>query len=96
MQNIKHGEVLKQIFQETCEAPAENRLDRSLSGVIRNLAFGKEERKNLKPRHAASWSYQRELLELCEMLQVNPCLEINFKYKKSWNFFFPQNSVLEK
>ena len=98
MQNIKNGEALKQIFQETCEAPVKNRLDRSLSGVIQNLAFGKDERKTLKPKHAASLSYQRKLLELHEMLHVSPHLEINFKHRKSWKlfFFFSQDSILEK
>lgn len=75
-------------FQETFEAPVNNRADRILSGVTENLAFAKEEGKKLKPKHEASLSYQRKLLELHEMLRINPHLEINFRYKKSWNFFF--------
>lgn len=53
---------------------------------MQNLAFGKEERTNVKRNHAAHLSYQRELLELHELLHINPHLEVNFKCKKNWKY----------
>lgn len=71
---IKHGEELKWIFQEPSEASVKNRSDRSLSGAIQNLFFGREERTNLEHSHAANLSYQRELLELHDLLHISPYL----------------------
>lgn len=81
--NVKHGEELKNC-PEPSGASVQNRSDGSLSGAM--LAFSKEERPNLEHNHAAGLRYQRELLELHELLHINPYLEVNFKCKKSWKY----------
>lgn len=91
MLNSDHSEALKQIFQETCEAPVKNRLDKKLSRVIQNHAFSKEEKgkNNLNPNvQPACISKGNCLNFLIVCWCISPHLEVSFKYKESWKSFF--------
>lgn len=82
MPSSDHSEALKQIFQETCEAPVKNKLDKNLSRVIQTRAFSKEKKgkNNLNPNvQLACVTKGNCLNSMIACWCINPHLEMSFK-----------------